>query len=51
VLHLSGFVTVLTLGILSEAFSLSFSFVAFAGLLIVMAGLTYSIKGKVVVRI
>jgi len=51
VLKISGFVTALALGILSDAFNLQFPFLVFAILLLAMAAITYSLKGKVVVRI
>ncbi len=51
VLKVSGFASVLALGILADAFSLQFPFLVFALILLGMAVLTYSIKGKVVVRI
>jgi len=51
VLNISGFVTAITLGALADAFSLEFPFLVLAILLLAMAALTYSIKGKVVVRI
>lgn len=51
VLKLSGFVSALALGVLSDVFNLRFPFIVFAFLLLGMSALTYSIKGKVVVRI
>ncbi len=50
-LRISGFLTALLLGVLSDAFSLSFPFMVFAVALLAMAALTYSIKSKIVVRI
>ncbi len=51
VVKVSGFLTAVALGVLSDAFSLRFPFLLFAVLLFGMAALTYLIKGKVVVRI
>jgi len=51
VLCISSFSTALLLGFLSDAFSLQLPFFVFAVLLLAMAFVTYSIKGKVVVRI
>jgi len=51
VLKVGAFVSAITLGFLSDAFSLQFPFLVFAVLLLAMSILTYSIKGKVVVRI
>lgn len=51
VIKISGFVSALALGLMADAFNLQFPFMVFAVLLLAMAVLTYSIKGKVVVRI
>jgi MFS family permease len=50
-LKASGFLAVILLGVLSDAFGLQFPFLVFAVLLIAMAAITYSIKSSVVVRI
>lgn len=51
VLKIGGFVSALTLGILSDFFGLTFPFLLFAALLLVMSVVTYSIKRKIVVKI
>ncbi len=50
-LKISGFVSVLLLGFLSESFGLHLPFLIFAFLILAMAGITFSIKSKVVVMI
>ncbi len=50
-LRISGFISVLLLGFLAESYGLHFPFLIFAFLILAMAGITYAIKSKVVVRI
>jgi len=51
VLKISGFASALALGLLADAFGLGFPFLVFALMLFAMAALTYSIKGRIVVKI
>jgi MFS family permease len=51
VLKIGGFVSALSLGILSDFFGLTFPFLLFAALLLIMSVVTYSIKRKIVVKI
>jgi MFS family permease len=51
VLETSAFAATVLIGFLADAFSLSFPFIVFAFVLVLMAVLTYSIKSKIVVRI
>ncbi len=49
--RVSGFISVLLLGFLAESYGLHFPFLVFAFLILLMAGITFATKSKVVVRI
>ncbi len=50
-LRISGFISVLLLGFLAESYGLHFPFMVFAFLILAMAGVTFLIKSKVVIKI